>query len=104
MLPTKETVFLPLTRIEKFCQDGYDCCAVVFSPETENNHFPGCPPYISLFRLQDDSQYYFEIPKAIAYYGAVHAGYTMKGRERAVERGRLEMQDEIKALLGIESE
>jgi hypothetical protein len=103
--PTKETKFLPLSKIGNYIDEKkYWCDAIVFSPETENNHFEGCPPYISICKEDDytgENDIYFEIPKIIAYYGKKHAGFTTDGRKRIKESGARELANEIKSLLFI---
>lgn len=102
MKSRSEDEFLPLSQIEEYTQQGYYCSAIVFSPETENDHFLGCPPYIRLSKGHR-THLYFRVPDAIAYYGKVHAGYTMEGRKEAAKRGRDEFKAELREMLGIEN-
>jgi len=104
MLPQPNTKFLPLSELEGYCNRGYHCHAIVFSPETENNHFKDCPPYIALYRSDSDHEVYFLVPEEVAYYGRIHAGYTMAGRERSKQSGRSELQYELRELLGIKDD
>ncbi len=103
MRPTKETTFLPLSDIAKYSdKDKYYCSAIVFSPDTENNHFAGCPPYIKINSvIGDEGDMFFEVPEIIAYYGKVHAGYTMAGKKKSVEEGKRILRSSIKLLLEI---
>jgi hypothetical protein len=103
MKPDRNTIFLPITELLKYSQGGEYCCsAVVFSPETENDHFIGCPPYI---RIEDtntfDKTYFFEVPEIVAYYAKTHPCYTMKGKENDRKAGQREMAQKIKGLLEI---
>ena len=103
MKPDKKTKFLPLSEIGKYVDEKkYFCTAVVFSPETENEHFIGCPPYIEIM-LEDETNYsiYFEVPGIIAYYAKTHPAYTMAGLEKRFQAGRQNMAEEIKRLLNI---
>lgn len=103
MMPTSKTVFLPIQELANYSDKSkYFCSAIVFSPETENNHFHGCPPYI---RLDDvagtEESIYFKVPVIIAYYGYAHAGYTMAGADRKVQEGEKNLANKIKTLLDI---
>ena len=106
MQPTKNSIFKPFTEINNYCdKNKYFCTAVVFSPETENNHFNGCPPYIEINEVDDfkeDKTVYFKIPEIIAYYAKVHAGFTMKGSDNYILQGEQKMRDKIRSLLNIE--
>lgn len=102
-LPSTNTVFLPLAQLQEYEDKGYYCRAIVFSPETENNHFEGCPPYICMV-APDHKAYghlFFEVPKSVAYYGSKHAGYTMAGKRNSEAEGRRALQRELCDLLGI---
>lgn len=103
MRPTRETKFLPLTEINKFSdKKDWFCSAVVFSPETENDHFVGCPPYIQISAQNCiDDDVFFEVPEIVAYYAKTHPCYTMKGKENDVKRGERQMAQKIKQLLDI---
>lgn len=104
MMPNKDTVFLSFSELENYTDEKkYFCSAVVFSPETENDHFHGCPPYISIDDVDmiEDTKY-FKVPNLIAYYAKTHPGYTMKGQKYQREQGRRELVREIKNLLGLE--
>ena len=104
-MPTIKTRFLPIQEIIKYTDSRkYHCCSVVFSPETENNHFKGCPPYIEIRENDkwDDESIYFEIPEIVSYYAKTHPCYTMKGTENHKKQGRLELINELKNLLEIE--
>lgn len=77
--PNKETIFLPITELINYSdKEKYYCCGVVFSPETENDHFEECPPYIQIKYkdYHEEDNLFFEVPEIIAYYGKVHAGYS----------------------------
>lgn len=104
-MPNEETVFLPLSEIEKYSDpEKYYCCGVVFEPETENNHFHKCPPYIEIGYndySKEQEHLYFEVPKIIAYYAKTHPCYTMAGSERKRQQGRRDMANELKKLLNI---
>ncbi len=104
-MPNKNTVFLPIEELKNYSdKDKYVCCGVVFSPETENNHFDGCPPYIEIFEnipSLEGEHLYFEVPEIVAYYAKTHPCYTMAGRERRIEEGKRLMKQEIKNLLGL---
>lgn len=102
MMPNKQTEFLPLASLIEYEAAGYFCSGIVFSPDTENDHFHGCPPYIRMSASDSREEVFFRVPDAVAYYGTKHAGYTMKGRERAVERGRKQLAGELRDLLYIE--
>ncbi len=77
MKPTIDTKFLPIQELQNYIDKSKWCCsAIVFSPDTENDHFRGCPPYIAIdsetdFKIET---LYFEVPQIIAYYGTVHVG------------------------------
>jgi hypothetical protein len=101
MKPTKDTKFLPISKLSKYIdQEKYFCCAIVFSPETENDHFEGCPPYIEINEM-NGKRLYFEVPQIVAYYGKVHAAYTMEGMSRRIKQGERNMANKIKDLLEI---
>jgi len=76
MKPNKETQFLPLSEIDKYCnKKKFYCDAVVFSPETENDHFYGCPPYISIRKVDHtDDEIFFQVHDIIGYYAKTHPG------------------------------
>lgn len=110
-MPNKDTVFRPLGDLANFTGEQYMCTGIVFSPETENNHFHGCPPYICI--TEEDiggefmnkeyyTEHYFEVPKMVAYYADTHIGYTMKGKESDKQKGRESLARDLKQLLNIE--
>ena len=105
MRPTKNTVFKPLAEIDNYCdKDKYYCTAVVFSPETENDHFHNCPPYIEINEVDDyeeNNTVYFEVPEIVAYYAKTHPAYTMRGIDNYIKQGERKMQNKIKSLLDI---
>ena len=105
MRPNKETKFLPIEELKNYTDhEKYCCIGIVFSPDTENDHFNGCPPYIQLAPCDHDEwddEIFFEVPKIIAYYGNVHAGYTMKGQEYQRKEGEHRLANGIKELLDI---
>lgn len=101
--PNKKTQFLPLSEIEKYTDEKkWYCCAVVFSPETENDHFDGCPPYIEI-RSNDEEvdSLFFQVPQIVAYYAKTHPCYTMKGIDNHRQQGARELAQKIKSLLEI---
>jgi len=104
-IPTKQTVFKPLSEINHYCDETrWFCSAIVFSPETENDHFKGCPPYIEIsdtLDYRDEFTLHFEVPKIIAYYGSVHAGYTLSGIDNYMKQGKIQLASELKSLLNI---
>lgn len=104
--PNKLTEFKPLSEIANYTdKDKYFCAGVVFSPETENDHFQGCPPYIEIDEVDDyegNNTVYFEVPEIVAYYAKEHAGYTMRGKDNSKEQGRQDMARKIKNLLDIQ--
>lgn len=104
MKPTRETIFLPISQLEKYKDETkFACIAVVFSPETENNHFTGCPPYIHMTEIYAFyNDYYFEIPNIIAYYAKTHLEYTMQGLKNREKEGERILARKIKNLLEIE--
>ncbi len=104
MRPTEKTKFKPLSEIGKYSDEkNYFCSAVVFSPETENNHFKGCPPYIEIsYTNINKPPIYFEVPEIVAYYAKTHPCYTMKGIENWRKTGERDLANKIKALLDIE--
>lgn len=105
MKPTKDTEFLPISQLGYYQdKNKYFCSAIVFSPETENDHFVGCPPYIELNHVlpfEEDKPIYFKIPEIIAYFGTIHCGYTMKGKENSRKQGEKDMANKIKSLLDL---
>lgn len=103
MKPNKETIFKPISELENYSdKTKWFCTAVVFSPETENNHFDKCPPYIQI-NLIDNSQeaVYFKVPEIVAYYAKTHPCYTMKGIENHIKEGERKMAQKIKDLLNL---
>jgi hypothetical protein len=104
MLPDQNTEFLDIAQIAEYETQGYFCIAIVFSPETENNHFRGCPPYIGLSHQDTLQDVFFRVPNSVAYYGKTHAGYTMRGRDKAVEHGKHILQCELAQLLGLKKD
>ncbi len=106
MLPNKKTKFLPIEELKNFTDSSKYCCiGIVFSPETENNHFHGCPPYIHLTHCEADKwddEMFFEVPEIIAYYGEKHAGYTMRGNEYQRKQGAHDLVSKMKNLLDIQ--
>ena len=105
MKPNVKTKFKKFSEIEKYIdKDKYFCNAVVFSPETENDHFAGCPPYIEIVNvdyLLENREHYFEVPEIIAYYAKTHPAYTMKGIENWQKQGARDLANKIKVLLNI---
>lgn len=104
MKPDSKTVFLPISELEKYKNDKeYFCSAIVFSPETENQHFHGCPPYISIDSVEygEIETLYFEVPSIVAYYAHTHAGYTMSGLDRREKEGERKLANKVKKLLGL---
>lgn len=102
MLPQPKTKFLPISELDNYKDsDKYFCSAVVFSPETENNHFHNCPPYITICEVDDimAEEIYFEIPKIVAYYAKTHSCYTMEGMKRQREQGERDFKIKLKQLL-----
>jgi hypothetical protein len=103
--PNSQTKFKLISELVNYSDDKkYFCSGIVFSPETENDHFRGCPPYIEINEVNDyesNNTLYFEVPKIVAYYGSKHAGYTMKGREQCEEVGKSQLAFEIRKLLNI---
>lgn len=103
MRPQKTTEFKPISELENYTsREGYFCTAVVFSPETENSHFEGCPPYIALCNGDHTEDVYFKVPDSVAYYAKMHSGYTMKGLDNARKSGRRDLAADIKRLLEVE--
>lgn len=104
MMPQKDTVFLPLQELDNYSDSTkWFCSAVVFSPETENNHFDGCPPYIRIDDAEglNDQSLFFEVPGIVAYYGSAHAGYTMAGLDNKIKEGERQLANKIKTLLNL---
>ena len=102
--PTSKTIFKNLSQIDHYKDDKkYYCSAVVFSPDTENEHFSGCPPYIRICKVSglDSDDIYFKVPEIVAYYAKTHPGYTMAGIKKHEERGRRQLAEELKRLLNI---
>ncbi len=103
MKPNKKTHFRSFNDIERFSdKDEYFCVSIVFSPDTENDHFEGCPPYIELVSKEDHESIFFEVPEIIAYYGKVHVGYTHRGLENREKEGARKLQVSLKNLLNIQ--
>lgn len=100
-MPNTNTTFLPFSEIENYSdKDKFFCTGIVFSPETENNHFEGCPPYIEICSSIDyDTTFYFKVPEIIAYHAKVHDGYTMEGMKKRLKEGERNLANEIKSLL-----
>lgn len=102
MKPNESTMFLDLSDINKYSDKNiFFCSAVVFSPETENNHFEGCPAYLTICNKNNMDNYYFKIPEIIAYYAKTHPCYTMQGKENDKKQGELNLANKIKELLHI---
>ena len=104
MRPTKNTEFLPLSKIDLYCNDtDYFCHEINFDPSYRNECFEGCPPYILICNsyFSKVTDLYFEIPKIIAYYAKVHAGYTYEGRNKCIEEGKRLLSRDLKQLLNI---
>ncbi len=102
MMPYKNTEFKSITELEKYAEGTeYFCNAVVFSPETENNHFDGCPPYIQIMSMDGENSFYFKIPEIVAYYAKTHPCYTHVGKENDKKEGARELAKKIKRLLDI---
>ena len=104
MKPTRDTVFKPISELADYSDsEKYFCFAVVFSPETENDHFYGCPPYIGIGHNDySEEEIYFEIPVIVAYYAKTHPGYTLAGLERRENEGARKFKNELKRLLDID--
>lgn len=104
MKPNKNTKFLPLSEIGKYTDESkYICTAIVFSPDTENDHFIYCPPYIKIEETTfDGEELYFEVSEIIAYYAKIHAGFTMRGVDNYIKQGEDKLREQIKSLLNIE--
>ena len=102
MMPDKNTIFKPVSELVNYSdKEKYFCNSIVFSPETENNHFHKCPPYICIVSLEDyETEYYFEVPEIVAYYAVTHPCYTMKGIEMYQKRGEENFKAKLKDLLG----
>lgn len=103
MLPQPNTDFLVFGELD-FYQDKskYFCSAIVFSPETENNHFHNCPPYIAIDYVNGVGEaLYFKVPEIIAYYAKTHPGYTMSGLDKQRKEGKRELANQLKSLLNI---
>lgn len=104
-LPDFKTKFLSISELDNYSdKDKFYCSAVVFSPETENNHGSGCPPYIELNHVNPhdgEEPIYFKVPEIVAYYAKTHPCYTMKGSEERKQQGRRELANDIKRLLDI---
>lgn len=101
--PNSKTEFKPISELANYSDpEKWFCAGVVFSPETENEHFHGCPPYIEIndVRLGGIS-IYFEVPEIVAYYAKTHAGYTHAGIKRYKEQGAAEIKREIARLLKV---
>ena len=93
---------MPIEELNKYSNsDEFYCCAVVFSPETENDHFHGCPPYIEIGTVKGDESFFFKVPEIVAYYAKTHPGYTMQGIEKRRKQGERDMANKIKALLSM---
>ncbi len=101
MRPDQNTVFLPISELENYKDpEKYFCYGIVFSPETENEHFHGCPPYIKICAVNDyEIELYFEVPEIVAFYGKEHAGYTMKGMDNRFLEGKRIQKEELKSLI-----
>ena len=101
MLPNRDTEFLPFSKMAQYTnEEEYFCTAIVFSPETENNHFHNCPPYIHLQGVEDyeTDGLYFEVPYIVAYYGKTHPCYTMQGNENNRRQGAHDFKLKLKRL------
>lgn len=102
MRPTKKTHFRSFNDIERFSnKDEYFCTSIVFSPDTENDHFDGCPPYIEIVSIEGCESFFFKVPEIIAYYGTQHAGYTHKGLDRREQEGARKLSNKLKSLLDL---
>jgi len=101
--PNSKTKFKELSEIDKYSDPKkYFCVGVVFSPDTENDHYSGCPPYIEICKVEGCTEsIYFRVPEIVAYYAKTHPQYTMRGLERRVEAGKRLMTEEFKRLLNI---
>ena len=102
-LPNRDTKFKPIEDLSLYSNsEKYFCNGVVFSPETENNHFDGCPPYIEISECYHTNKtYYFEIPEIVAYYAKTHPCYTMQGIENHRKQGARNLANKIRDLLNI---
>lgn len=103
MIPQKGTNFKPISELIHYSdKELWFCTGVVFSPETENNHFEGCPPYIHLGSVNcDEDDVFFEVPEIVAYYAKTHPCYTMAGIKGHIKQGEREMALKIKRLLDL---
>ena len=101
--PTIKTEFKSLSELVNYSDERkWYCCGVVFSPDTENDHFPGCPPYIEIRSVDENvDSLFFEVPEIVAYYAKTHPGYTHKGLENQRKQGARELAHKIKSLLEI---
>jgi len=104
--PNCDTIFKSISELPNYSdKEKYYCSAVVFSPETENDHFDGCPPYIEIRGVNcydPADSIFFEVPKIVAYYAKVHPCYTLQGIENNIEKGERRLANKIKKLLEIE--
>ena len=103
-MPNKDTKFKPISELPKYSdKEKYFCNGVVFSPETENDHFDGCPPYIEICSIDGfDDVFFFEVPEIVAYYAKTHPCYTMQGIKNNIEKGERRLANKIKDLLDID--
>ncbi len=102
MKPNNKTEFKPISELPNYSnKDEYFCSAVVFSPDTENEHFRGCPPYIQVTSMDGENDFYFEIPNIVAHYAKTHPCYTLKGKENDKKEGERRLAQKIKHLLDI---
>ena len=101
--PNNKTIFLPLSKLSKYSdKTKYFCSGVVFSPETENDHFEGCPPYIEINTTNGYGEpIFFEVPEIVAYYAKTHPGYTMRGIDNHIKQGRRDLANDFKKLLNL---
>lgn len=101
---TEETFFRPLSDLEGMTdEEKYICTAIVFSPDTEEQHFKGCPPYIKIESTDffKPETYYFKIPEIVAYFASHHAGFTTKGIQNYKEQGADDLRNSILKTLGL---
>lgn len=105
MMPTPKTEFKPIEDLKNYSDESkWFCHGIVFSPETENSHFHQCPPYIRISSLEDMTadDLFIEVPKIVAYYASVHAGFTMRGRENIAAQAVREFKQKLRSMLSID--
>jgi|JI10StandDraft_1071094.scaffolds.fasta_scaffold1000755_2 hypothetical protein len=74
--------------------------AIEFRPEEDPNwNYPGCPPYM-VAQTTHTVEFYL-IPPAMAYYAAVHQGWTRQGRRNAELTGEDRARAQFRKCLGL---